>query len=47
MIAATQQRQHYLMQGLILVHANSDITERIYTHKTHLQLVQAIDKILV
>ena len=30
---------------LILWYANTDITERVYTHKTHTQLVQAIDKI--
>lgn len=36
-----------LLTKLILGHANTDITERVYTHKTHTQLVQAIDKILV
>ena len=30
---------------LILGHSNSDITERVYTHKTHKQLIEAIDKI--
>lgn len=30
---------------LILGHASQDITEKIYTHKSHEQLVQAIDKI--
>lgn len=36
-----------LLTKLILEHANTDITERVYTNKTHKQLVQAIDKILV
>lgn len=30
---------------LILGHASQDITEKIYTHKSHEQLVEAIDKI--
>lgn len=30
---------------MILGHANNDITERVYTHKTHQQLIQAIDSI--
>lgn len=30
---------------LILGHTSDDITERVYTHKTHAQLVEAIDKI--
>ena len=34
-----------LLTKLILVHANTDITERAHTHKTHTQLIQAIDKI--
>lgn len=29
----------------ILGHASHDITERVYTHKTHEQLVETIDKI--
>lgn len=30
---------------LILGHSSDDVTERVYTHKTHQQLVEAIDKI--
>lgn len=29
----------------ILGHSSTDVTERVYTHKTHAQLVEAIDKI--
>ena len=36
-----------LLTKLILGHTNTDVTERVCTHKTHTQLVQAIDKILV
>ena len=36
-----------MITKLILGHANADITERVYTHMTHSQLVQSIDKILV
>lgn len=34
-----------MLVKLILGHSNSDITERVYTHKTHKQLIEAIDKI--
>ena len=30
---------------LILGHSSDDVTERVYTHKTHQQLIEAIDKI--
>lgn len=30
---------------LILGHTNNDVTQRVYTHKTHQQLIEAIDKI--
>ena len=34
-----------MLVKLILGHSNSDITERVYTHKTHKQLIEAVDKI--
>lgn len=34
-----------MLVKLILGHSNSDITDRVYTHKTHKQLIEAVDKI--
>ena len=37
--ALSNVRVEPLLTKLILGHANTDITERVYTHKTHTQLV--------